>query len=204
MLTRTLIPIVGVIIITTQTGCITTSIIVGTMLLSSGKQDKATKDLEKQLKGKAPSEADRLLGARLETLTDTRKAGRELLLYKVKGDKTGAERYAVDLDNGNIVALTKGRQTVGDTEAAVKAADLRKRLIGKTADEVKWEANIGKPLAVLRSRERDQVVRIYDAKDLKKAKGARYCVLRFGKDGRCAEVNLIGIQSSSKKDPAKG
>ncbi|MBN1343772.1 MAG: hypothetical protein JXQ73_13900 [Phycisphaerae bacterium] len=191
-------------ILLTQTGCITTSIVLGAMLVGAEKPDKATNELAEQLKGNAPSEADRVLGARMETLVDARQPGRELLIYGVKGDQTGAERYAVDVDRGVIAALTKGRQKTGDMEAAVKAEELRARLIGKTQPECEQLANIGKPQAVLNSRERNQTVRIYSAKKLEKAKGARYCVLRFNPDGRCAEVNLIGIQSSTKKDPTKG
>ncbi len=204
MFLRLVMTAFGLGLLASQSGCIAASVALGAKMLSSDKQESSSNGLEKQLIGKGPAEADRLLGSRVETLIDTGNAERQVLLYRVKEDKTGTERYAVDVSQGKITALTKGRQKTGAMEAAAKAAELREHLLGKSRADCEKEADIGKPVNVLRSREQDHIVCVYDASGLERAKGARYCVLRFDKNDRCVLVNLIGVMSSTKEDPARG
>jgi hypothetical protein len=204
MVRNALIALVGAVVICTQSGCITATVALTAMVIAKGANDVDTKSREAQLVGKLPSAADEMFGSRGETLADTRQAGRQLLLYPLKDDPTGNALYAVEIAESKITAVSKGQRKTPEAEQAIKELRLRELLIGKDEDTCWLELDLGAPVAVLRSVETKQTVEIYDARKRRDLKGARYCVLRFGEGGRCELVNLIGLHTSTKKDPAKG
>lgn len=204
MVVRALVVLVGVVVLVTQTGCITATVALTAMVIAKGGQDVDTKSREAQLVGKLPSQADTMFGSRVETLVDSRRASRQLLLFPVKDDPTGNTLYVVEIAEDKIAAVTKGQRKTPEAEQAIKETGLRQDLLGKDEDWCWLELGLGGPVAVLRSIETKQVIEVYDARKRKDLKGARYCVLRFDENGRCELVNLIGLQASTKKDPAKG
>lgn len=101
-----------------------------------------------------------MFGARVETLVDTRRPKREILLYKVKGDLLDRSRYLVEVNDGKIVAVSKKSKDKDGVEDVVKGADLRRRLIGKSSTECHREGKLGNAMLVLRSKEKGTLVRI--------------------------------------------
>ena len=62
-------------------------------LVGDGISSSDVKARYKKLAGKGPEAADEEFGTREKTFVDTKRKGRELLLYKVKGDLLDTSRY---------------------------------------------------------------------------------------------------------------
>ena len=180
-------------------GCITASVLLATAVVGQSIKDADIKKRGKELVGKGPDAADAALGPRLETLLDTRRTGRELLLYSVKDAEPGTAYYVAEVENGKVIALAKQVRDDKAVQETVRKTGLDKKLIGKSPSECEREAELGEPVLVLRSRETGQSVRVYDPLERKTFGGAPHCVLRFDGEDRCMRINLIGLHSATKK-----
>lgn len=183
-------------------GCRAHPVSLAIMLIGDAVNDADIEDRAMKLVGKDVSAADRMFGARQETLEDTRRAGREMIVYPVKGDLPGSSRYVVEASNSEIVALTKTKQNIDGMEDVLRHTALKAKLAGKSAQACSHEGGLGKPILVLRNRDTENLVRCYDVRNITNLRGARYCVLRFGANDRCAQVTLVGVSASTKSDPA--
>jgi len=99
------------------------------------------------------------------------------------------------------VALSKGQKDSGGPECIVKQAYLKKKLVGKTADELQSERGFKKLELTLRSRTTGNLVRVYNTTGLTDFLGAKYCVVRFDASDQCEDIRFIGVPASTKKDP---
>jgi hypothetical protein len=129
--------------------------------------------------------------------------GVSMIAYPVKLDVLGSSRYVVEVADGRIVILAKTKQNIDGSEDMIKAESLKYKFIGKTPTYCSTKGDLGMPVRTLRSREKGQLLRIYDVKNWTNLRGARYCVLRFGGKDVCQSVKLVGVSASTKKDPAK-
>lgn len=184
-------------------GCRAHPVSLAMMLIGEAVNDADIEDRAEELIGKNVRSADQMFGARQETLEDTNRAGRELIIYPVKGDLMGSSRYVVEASRSTVVALTKTKRNIDGLEDVIKQASLKAKLIGKNPRECSQDGDLGRPLAVLRSRDTGNMVRCYDVSNFTNLRGARYCVLRFDANDRCAEVALVGVSASTKSDPVK-
>ena len=156
-----------------------------------------------KLIGRPEAAADSMLGSRLETLVDVERKGVSLVFYPVELDLLNASRYIVEVEDGVIVVIAKAKRNIDGLEDVIHGANLKRKLIGKTPAECSVAGDLGKPLRTLRSREKGQLLRLYNAKHWSDFLGARYCMLRFGSSDRCEGVTLIGVSATTKKDPAR-
>ena len=156
-----------------------------------------------ELIGQPATAADRMFGARMETCDDVQRQGVSMIAYPVTLDVLGSSRYIVEVVDGRIVSLSNAKQNIDGSEDMIKAALLKQKFIGKTPIQCRVEGDLGPPLRTLRSREKRQLLRIYDVKNWTNLRGARYCVLRFGAKDLCENVKLIGVSATTKKDPAR-
>ena len=147
--------------------------------------------------------ADSMFGTRQETLVDIDRPGVSLIFYPVQGDLLKSSRYIVEVENGAIVVFAKTKQNIDGVEDMIHDARLEKKLIGKSPAECSQEDDLGTPLRTLRSREKDQLLRVYDVRNWSDFMGARYCVLRFDSRDRCESVALIGVSASTREDPIR-
>lgn len=184
-------------------GCRAHPISLVTMLVGDAVNDADVKDRRDLLMGKPETEADSMFGARQETLVDVDRQGVSMIFYPVHGDLLKSSRYIVEVENGAIVVFTKTKQNIDGVEDLIHNASLEKKLIGKSPAACSEEGKLGVPLRTLRSREKDQLLRVYDVRNWSDFMGARYCVLRF--DGRdlCESVALIGVSASTREDPIR-
>ena len=174
-----------------------------TMLVSDAVNDADVKDRRDLLMGKPETAADSMFGSRLETLVDVDRQGVSMIFYPVKGDLLKSSRYIVEVENGVIVVFAKTKQNIDGVEDLIHNASLEKKLIGKSPAECSQEDDLGAPLRTLRSREKNQLLRVYDVRNWSDFMGARYCVLRFDGRDRCQSVALIGVSASTRKDPIR-
>jgi hypothetical protein len=158
---------------------------------------------QEELVGQPETAADRMFGARIETCDDVQRQGVSMIAYPVKLDVLGSSRYVVEVADGRIVTLAKTKQNIDGSEDMIKAEALKYKFIGKTPTQCSADGGLGMPVRTLRSREKGQLLRIYDVKNWTNLRGARYCVLRFGAKDVCQSVKLVGVSASTKKDPAK-
>ncbi|MGB2613162.1 MAG: hypothetical protein WBE06_00430 [Phycisphaerae bacterium] len=184
-------------------GCRAHPISLVTMLVGDAVNDADVKDRRELLMGEPEAAADSMFGARLETLVDVDRQGVSMIFYPVKGDLLKSSRYIVEVENGKIVVFTKTKQNIDGVEDLVHNASLEKKLVGKSPAECSEEDDLGVPLRTLRSREKNQLLRVYDVKNWSDFMGARYCVLRFDASDRCESVALIGVSASTREDPIR-
>lgn len=184
-------------------GCRAHPVSLAMMMIGDAVNDADIKDRSEKLVGKDVSAADRMFGSRQETLEDTKRDGRMMIVYPVKGDVLGASRYVVDASNSVIVALTKTQQNSDGMEDVIRQAALKVKLVGKDARACSREGEFGRPILVLRNRDTGNLVRCYDVRNFTNLRGARYCVLRFDANDLCTQVTLVGVSASTKSDPAR-
>lgn len=184
-------------------GCRAHPISLVTMVVGDAVNDADVKDRRDLLMGKPEAAADSMFGSRLETLVDVDRPGVSLIFYPVEHDLLKSSRYIVEVENGTIAVLTKTKQNIDGVEDLIHNASLEKKLIGKSPAACSAEDDLGVPLRTLRSREKDQLLRVYDVRNWSDFMGARYCVLRFDGRDRCESVALIGVSASTSKDPIR-
>jgi len=184
-------------------GCRAHPVSLATMIVGDAVNDADVKDRRGLLMGKPEKAADTMFGSRLETLVDTERRGVSMVFYPVQGDILHTSRYIVEVENGVIVVFAKTKQNIDGVEDMIHNATLEKKLIGKAPAACSREGGLGTPLRTLRSREKGQLLRVYDVRHWTDFMGARYCVLRFDGGDRCQSVTLIGVSASTRKDPIR-
>jgi hypothetical protein len=185
------------------TGCRAHPGSLAAMLVGDAINDADVKDRRDLLMGKPETAADTMFGARLETLVDSDRQGVSMIFYPVQNDMLKTSRYIVEVENGAIVVFAKTKQNIDGVEDLIHNANLEKKLIGKAPADCSRDGDLGAPLRTLRSREKGQVLRVYDVRHWSDFQGARYCVLRFDGRDRCQSLALIGVSASTKKDPIR-
>jgi len=184
-------------------GCRAHPVSLAMMVVGDVVNDADVENLAKKLVERNIAEADKILGARLETLEDDRRTGHEMIVYPVKGDVLGTSRYVVEAENGKIVSLTKSIQNIDGAEDLIKQADLRSKLIGKDPDACRIHGKLGQPVLMLRDQADKSLVMVYDVSNVTNLRGARYCILRFDTADKCEKVNLAGVSASTKENPVQ-
>ncbi len=182
-------------------GCRLHPVSLASMAIGDAINDADVKKRQEKLLNQHVSAADEMFGAREETLVDASDAQRELITYPVKGDLMDTQNWVVESRNGQLVALSRVKRNIDGVEDAIKAAAIEPKVMGKSPEDCRRDAEFKEPLATLRSRESGEVMRVYDVRNWTNSRGARYCVLRFDDKDRCKNVRLVGVSASSVKDP---
>ena len=167
------------------------------MLVGDVVSDVDVSGREEKLLGQPETAADEMFGERMETFDDVQQQGVTMVAYPVKFDLLKKSRYVVEVTDGKIVALSKTKQNIDGSEDMIKAAALKKKVIGKTPAQSQADAELDSPVRTLRSREKQQLVNVYDVRNWTNLRGARYCVLRFGGDNLCEDIKLVGVSAST-------
>ena len=188
---------VGVLLV----GCRAHPITLGTMIVGDMVHDADLKKRAEKLMNQPVAAADEMFGARLETLEDTT-TERELVLYPVKMDLLKSQRFAVEVVNNNITAVSRMKRNIDGSENVLKQMQLKNKVMGKDAKECEKAAEFKSPVLIARSKEKGEMIHIYDVRNWTNTRGARYCVLRFDKEYRCIDIYMIGVSASTRKDPA--
>ena len=193
----------GLMLAATGTGCRALPSSYALMVVGDVVSDVDVKDRQEDLVGKTATAADDMFGQRLATLVDPRR-DRRLIVYPVKGDLLGQQRFVVELVEDRIVALSKAAENIDGAEDMIKAAALRDKLLERTPSECRSAGDFGRPALVLRDQNTWNLVHVYDVRNVTNLRGARYCVLKFDTDNRCQDVKLVGVAASTKDDPVGG
>ncbi len=184
-------------------GCRAHPVSLATLIAGDAINDADVKDRRSKLIGQTETAADNMFAARLETLIDVERPDVSVIFYPVKNDLFKKSRYIVELEDGVIVVFAKTKQNIDGVEDLIHDANLERKLIGKTPTQCSKDGDLGKPLRTFRSREKGQVLRVYDIRHWSDFLGARYCVLRFDSSDRCEDVTLTGVSASTRKDPLR-
>ncbi len=187
----------------TAVGCRSHPVSLATKIAGDAINDADVKDRRSKLIGKDEAAADKMFGRRLETLIDVERPDVSVIFYPVKNDLFKKSRYIVELEDGVIVVFAKTKQNIDGIEDLIHDANLERKLIGKTPTQCSKDGDLGEPLRTFRSREKGQVLRVYDIRHWSDFLGARYCVLRFDRSDRCEDVTLTGVSASTRKDPLR-
>jgi len=174
------------------------------MLIGDLVDDADVAKRQSNLIGKKAAAADSIFGSRLETLVDTKRSTREIVIFPVKGDLLAQSRYIVEVSDNRITAVTKAKHNIDGVEDMVKAKLFELELAGKTPDECAQKKDLGPPIFTFRGQESGNLVQVYDVRNWTNTRGARYCVVRFDDGNRCDQVKLLGVGASTKKDPLRG
>lgn len=184
-----------------STGCRLHPVSLATMAIGDVINDADVKKRQEQLFDKPVSAADEMFGERHETLVYTEDPRRELITYLVKGDPLDTQNWVVEARHGKLVALSRVKRNIDGIEDAIKAAAIKPKVMGKSPEECRRDAEFNEPVATLRSRDTGEVMRVYDVRNWTNSRGARYCVLRFDEKDRCNSIRLIGVSASTETDP---
>jgi hypothetical protein len=182
-------------------GCRAHPISLGTMLVGDMINDADVKKRAEKLMNQPVTAADDMFGARLETLEDTT-GERERVLYPVKMDLLNSERYAVEVVNNTITAVSRMKRNIDGSENVLKQMQLEDKLMGKNPKECEEAAEFESPVLIARSKEKVEMVHVYDVRNWTNTRGARYCLLRFDKEYTCTAIEMIGVSASTREDPA--
>lgn len=177
-----------------QFGCIAATVGLAVKVVGDVANDADAKEQAARLRGKDPQMADSILGPRLETLVDTEDPDRMLIIYPTSDRLSRDYRYTAEVASGKITVVSKNM--IGRDRRAT--AGLSKDLLGKDPRQCETIAELAPPVLILRSTERNQLLRVYDSSSL--IKGTRFLVLRFDESDTCVEVDLVGLRGSSQKD----
>ena len=191
------------LLVLTIGGCRAHPISLATLIAGDAINDADVKDRRSQLVGQDEAAVDSMFGQRLETLIDVERRNVSIIFYPVENDLFKKSRYIVELEDGVIVMFAKTKQDLDGIEDLIHDANLERKLIGKTPKECSRDGDLGTPLRTFRSREQDQVLRVYDIRHWSDFMGARYCILRFDAHNRCQDVTLMGVSATTKKDPIR-
>ena len=182
-------------------GCRAHPITLGTMIVGDMINDADVKKRAAILMNQPVAAADEMFGARLETLEDTA-APRQLVLYPVKMDILKSRHYAVEVVNNTITAVSRMKRNIDGSENVLKKIQLEDKVKGKTPRQCEEAAQFQSPVLIARSKEKREMVHVYDVRNWTNTRGARYCVLRFDQQYVCVGIEMIGVSASTREDPA--
>lgn len=183
-------------------GCRLHPVSLASMAIGDAINDADVKKRQEKLVDQPVSAADEMFGAREETWVDANIEGRELITYPVKGDLMDTQNWVVEAHGGKLVALSRVKRNIDGVEDVIKSEVIEDKVIGKSPDECRKDAELKEPLCTLRSRESGELIRLYDIRNWTNSRGARYCMLRFDEADRCKLIRLIGVSASSVENPA--
>jgi len=184
-------------------GCRAHPVSLGTMIVGDMIDDADVKERAEILMGQRVAAADEMFGARLETLEDTA-TERELVLYPVEMDLFKSQRWAVEVVDDTVTAVSRMKTNIDGSEDVLKQMQLEDKLMGKGPEECEEAAEFKRPVLIARSKEKGEMVHVYDVRNWTNTRGARYCMLRFDKANTCIRVDMIGVSASTQEEPASG
>ncbi len=169
---------------------------IGVKVVGQVVNDEDMAQHSKELLGQPAAAADNAFGRSLRTLEEI-DTGRQLTTYPVKDDLLNMFRWAVETENGRIVALAKLQNDPGGGEDIASKLVLTELVNGKTPQEVESHEYFKKRVLMLRDRASRDTFRVYDVAMLPEFTGAKYVVLRFDGTSKCREVRIVGVPSST-------
>jgi hypothetical protein len=191
--------VICLLILFVMAGCssnpATSAISLGAKVVGKVVEDEETRKLAGELVGASATAADEKLGERSDTLQDV-KQSRQWQIYPVQYDVLGKLRYVVETSNNKILAVGMVEKGGGELDMPRKLY-YEHKIKGKTMRECEELLGMGPPLLTVRSLNTGQHAQLYDARLDKELTRAQYCVLQFGADRRCSEVNLVEVSASS-------
>ena len=171
------------------------------MAIGDAINDADVKKRQEKLYDQPVSAADEMFGDRQETLVYADDAHRELITYPVKGDLLDSQNWVVESRKGKLVALSRVKRNIDGVEDVIKAAAIEPKVMGKSPEDCRRDAELEEPLATLRSRDSGEIMRVYNIRNWTNSRGARDCVYRFDENDLCRDVKLLGVSASTEKDP---
>lgn len=189
---------VGVLLPLVAVGCnpYSTAVKLGVRVVGDVVNDEDTAGHARKLIGQPVAAADSTFGKRLRTLEEVR-TSRQMITYPVKDDLLNSYRWAVEAENGRIVALAKLQNNPdGGTDIAEKLL-LKEIVDGKTLGQVQSHKYFSKRILTLRDSATGDLLRVFDVSNITDFMGGRYCVLRFDASNACKEIWLVGCPAST-------
>jgi hypothetical protein len=182
----------------TATGCnpYSTAVKLGVKLVGEGVNDADVAQKSQQLMGQPVSAADAAFGQRIRTLQELQ-TGRQLITYPVKDDLLKMFRWAVEAQNGAIVALSKLQNDPDGGKDIAEKLVLKEIVDGKTPQQIQSHKYFQNLILTLRDTSTGYLIRVYDVSNITDFMGGRYCVLGFDAADRCKDIWLVGVPAST-------
>jgi hypothetical protein len=169
---------------------------IGMKVVGETVSDADVSQKSQELLGQPVVRADTALGQRIRTLEELR-TRRQMIMYPVKDDLLNMFRWAVETENGRIVALAKLQNDPDGGKDIAEKLVLKEIVGGKTPEQIQthdWFKNL---VLVLRDGSSGNLVRVYDTSLIPSFMGAKYCVLEFDGSDRCQSVRIVGVPAST-------
>jgi hypothetical protein len=187
------------------TGCSPYSTIakIGMKVVGDAVNDADVSQKSQELLNRSVAAADAALGERLRTFEEVN-SRRQMIMYPVKDDLLSKFRWAVEAENGRIVALAKLQNDPDGGKDLAEKLVLKEIVRGKTSEQVQSHDWFKKLVLTLRDCASGNFVRVYDTSVIPSFMGAKYCVLEFDGDNRCQSVRIVGVPASTPGSRLKG
>ncbi|OQZ07100.1 MAG: hypothetical protein B6D36_01655 [Planctomycetes bacterium UTPLA1] len=181
-------------------GCgnpVTDAVKLGLHVVGKVVDDAEVDKLGGELLGQPPSQADAVLGEKIDVYADV-DHDREWRVYPVPVDVLNNHRYVVETTADQIVLVEKVELNSDKLDIPLELV-YDEKLKGKTAAECETALKMGPPLIVLRSKSTGQMFRLYDARLIKELPKPHYLVVRFDGSDRCEKVKFAEIAASDSQ-----
>jgi hypothetical protein len=186
------------LLVSLTTGCdpYTTVAKIGVRVIGDAVDDEQVSSLSNKLIGRPVAMADAEFGQSLRTLEEVN-SRRLMIMYPVKDDFLKMFRWAVEVENGRIVALAKVQSNPDGGKDIAEKLVLKEIVIGKTAQDLQSHKFFQNLILVLRDRATGTLVRVYDVSNVTDFMGAKNCVLEFDAADVCQKVSIVGVPAST-------
>jgi len=169
---------------------------IGIKVVGDVVNDVDTSEKSQQLIGQPASMADAGFGQRIRTLQEV-DTPREMIVYPVKDDLLNVFRWAVETENGRIVAVSKLQTNPDGGKDIAEKLLLEAIVLNKPLSEVQSHRYFERVVLVLRDPATSETIRAYDVSLIPDFMGAKYCVLQFDSAEVCRKLWMVGVPAAS-------
>jgi hypothetical protein len=121
---------------------------------------------------------------------------REWMTYMTSMDPLHTKRWIVAVVNNRITAVEMIETSTSEVDIARKLV-YEGKVKGKTPGECQQTLGMGAPRLSVRSVNTGHLTQLYDGQMIEGLGDQKYCVLRFGADGRCEKLDLVDVAATA-------
>ena len=182
--------------LTALAGC-STAVSMGVKMVGKAVDDEEATKMGDALIGQPASAADAKLGAPQDVLREIG-GGRQWRIYPAPMNVLGNQRYVIQVQGGQITAVSKEEVDASGKAMAEKLYyDVKAK--GKTPQEAEAALGLGPPIVAAVSRMTGQMVEFYQVPSLAgmSMSGPKLCRLKFDSSGHCTAVDIVDVGAST-------
>jgi hypothetical protein len=170
----------------------------GAQMVGDTVMTDEVKKYSAQLVGQPAAAADQVFGVPMQTLVNVQN-NNQLRLYPVKDDVLKALVWAVaSSPTGTILEVSMINTDPVSSKNLVTKLALESSYKGQTATQIEAGDYCKKRVMQFLSKTDGETIRVYDVTDFTNFMGARYCAIRFDRNGIFKSVKIFGLLKATQ------